>query len=258
MSRIWHMANLQALGILGLGLSFLAALGGPLVAGCSSSVMGSGDGGAGQGGDNVARGGNAGVGGDGTLDCGPLVASEQTSPVDVRLVNNTGADLFVQVGNGSSCGGGPFSLADTNGKPLVYETNTSCGGCQSYSCTCTVTYTCVPPPTTRIAPQGVLAVTWGGGVLQPRNVPAACFGADACPWDTSPTFSCNAWVKAPAATVSATLHAGTQCSDGPCTCTPDASGVCELPGFGNSLSGAAKTATASYTPGATSVDLVFQ
>lgn len=236
------MGKLTLLGTVGLALIALAA---SLAVGCEGSISSS-------------VGGSAGSSSSGSLHCEELVKNETATPVDVRLVNHTSEDLYVQLGTGAyACGGeAPFIVKDQNGDQLELSPPGGCGTtCESPSCTCTITYTCAPPPVVRIVPDGTAIAKWSGLVIETRSVPAACIAADCADGQEKP--SCPAWI-APETTLSfiGTTWTATQCGAGPCPpCTPNAQGTCEIQYA--DTAGQAVQATATWSPGATSIDLVF-
>lgn len=258
------MAGFRLLGFFGLVLSVSGALVVPLFAGCSS---GSPDNTGGQGGSHVggshAGGSHAGgsaVGGShvggAAPDCAALAANETATPVPVRLVNETGADLYVQLSDGW-CGAFAFRIKDPNGDELPWSNGGLCAQtCADFDCVCTVT--CAPPPATRIAPNGSATMTWKGLVREKRTLPTSCIepssfchagepcSADVVPKQFPLTFVGVAWT-------------GLSCGSGTCDCTPDANGSCTYDfGDGALPSGEAVEATATFAEGGTGVDLVFK
>src|SRR5262249_15683328 len=137
-----------------------------------------------------------GTSGAGTDTCGPLVANEQGSPVTVRLVNHTSADIFVQHGVPQHCSyKPPFGIVDANHESHAAFMVDPCGStCSSFACTCTTTYPCATAKVLRIIPQGTASLDWGGTVLDTRTVPTDCLGANACSGGGT-SQPCNAWVK---------------------------------------------------------------
>lgn len=246
------MTRSHTLGLLGLGLSVL------LVA-CGGSSGGGSGGNGGQGG-KAATGGTGGTGS--AVDCATLLADEggQGTKVDVRIKNNTGADLYVRHAlSFIDCAGAPpFIIKGQDGVELPYFTKGPCdSACSHYTgpANCGATATCSPEPVTRIAPQGVLTATWDGVVRVSRSVPSSCLGVTSA----DGTTDCDAWMKPKGFPISfsTTANTATTCTGQGCACTPDASGTCQLQAHGL-LSGTELTATASLAEGATSIDLVFE
>ena len=241
------MANLPLLGTLGLTLTTLATLAVTLASGCGSSVNGSG--------------GSAGGGGSaGAAACGELVKNETGSPVDVRLVNHTSADIFVHGGSGGAACGGlrPFIVKDQNGDEVALRPPGSCEAtCESGSCICTITYTCLPTPIVRIVPEGSVTMKWNGLVVESRDVPTSCVGSADCK-SSGETTTCSALI-APEVALSfiGSAWPAVTCGTGTCsTCTPDAKGSCQVDEFSN-VSGDVVQATGTWSPGAGTLDIVF-
>lgn len=249
------MAKLQLLGLLGLGASFTAAVLPLIFAGCGSSGGGSGGGTAGG---NV--GGNH-AGGSGAAVCADLIKNATHTKVDVRLVNKTAANLYIQYGDNGSCGVIPFKIKDPNGDELSWSTGGVCSStCADSNCSCTIT--CSPPSVTLIAPNGTLTIPWSGVVNELLTLPASCIdpsnncrsGDQPCIVEVAPksfplTFTSTLWTEA-------------KCGDSACTpCTPDASGTCQYEdgsGPRSETSGDFLEGTATFAAGGTSLDIVFQ
>jgi hypothetical protein len=115
-------------------------------------------------------------------------------------------------------------------------------------------------PVTRIASQGILTGSWNALVLEARTVPTACVADPTC-YGAGSTQSCQVLTAAKdyPYKLTASLQTGVSCQGAGCTCTPDASGTCVLPGTAEGVpSGSAVTAVGTLAQGQTSVDLVFQ
>jgi hypothetical protein len=253
------MASFRVLGFFGLTVSISAALVAPLFAGCGSgspdNTGGGGSvshvGGSHVGGSHV---GGSHVGGA-APDCAALAADETGTPVPVRIVNQTGSDLYLYLDN--DCGETPFRIKDPNGDELLWSDGGSCDQtCADFDCICTVT--CAHPPLARIAANGTATVTWKGVVREQRTLPASCIEpssfctpgepcrADVVPKQFPLTFVGVGWTEL-------------MCGSGTCDCTPDANGVCTYDfGVGASPTGDALEATATLAAGGAAVDLVFK
>jgi hypothetical protein len=205
-----------------------------------------------------AAGGGGTGGTGGASQCEPLIADGTGTPVTVRLVNQTSADLFVQIGITGSCTRRhPFVVTDATNTPLATVTEDSCGStCSHFACTCVTTYTCIAPEIVRIAPQGAYAVPWNGTVLEDRTVPTSCLGSGPCS-GAATTQDCKAWVAPKSFPLAFTAQAYPECAGG--TCTVDATGSCVVTPYGlTGPTGTAVNATATLARGATGLDLVFE
>ncbi|MBI4956305.1 MAG: hypothetical protein HY908_30085 [Myxococcales bacterium] len=206
-------------------------------------------------GKTVLDGTGGGTGG--ALVCSEEVADEVTTPVEVRLVNHTAADLYF--GPQAACDSDPaFRIYDANDQELSRSFDGPCyASCSDMttSCGCTVTYTCPATYVMRVAPQGALVLGWNGAYVAARTVPASCVACGgpasgvACKAYADPgpipiTFRAEAWTAA-------------DCLGTTCDCTPGPDGSCQLDGEAMTT-GTVVTATAVLAPGGTSIDVVFQ
>jgi hypothetical protein len=215
----------------------------------------------------IGTGGTGGTGGTPTNTCEAQVADGTGTPVTVRLVNQTSGDLYLAISNFASCtqtrafdAKVPDATLDANAPPAD-----PCGGstCSTLKCSaCTVTWTCsMHVPVTRIAAGGILTSSWNGLAYQTRSVPSACVPGPEC-WSGSggATVSCPVAVANTSwpVTFTAQMSTGVSCASGSCTCTPDATGTCELPiGDVPTLSSALVQGMATLSEGGTSIDIVF-
>ena len=220
------------------------ALASAVVAACTGQVV------------DAQGGAGAAVGAGGGLGCDALVADETTTPVEVRLVNQTAADLYFD-NPVFACGYEPyFRLYDPQNQELPHLDASPCSArCAELTCTCTMTYTCGPFSVTRVAPGGVLSTTWNGAYLKPRTVPSSC--VDCSLYGDSAT--CSAWTDPGSLSLTLRSNARTDvsCIDASCDCTPNANGTC-VPSGQAQASGGTVVATATIAPGQDSIDLVFQ
>lgn len=247
------MANLSLLGFLGLSLSVGGALALPLFAGCSSGTSGGtgGQGGGGHVGGSHAGGSHAGGAGP---DCDAIAKDESATPVPVRFVNETGADLYVQVNDNSNCGPRPFLIKDPDGDELSWTNDGVCTQtCADFSCVCTAT--CGEAPATRVTPNSAVTIQWKGVVREERTLPTSCIPSGSF---CNPGAPCEAEIvpKTFPLTFVGTAWTAADCGGGACTCAPDANGICVIDH--SSPSGSAVQATATFAAGGTSIDLVFQ
>lgn len=230
----------------GIGLAVACAA-------CGSSSSG-GNGGNGGSGGSGGSGGHTGS----APDCAKIIASDETTPVTVRFVNQTAADIYLKYTLAGGCETVPaVEMKDPDGQELGFyftgPCNQTCENFLTGSACNTATKTC-SAPVMRIAPQGVVSATWTGAVLEQRTAPAACLGLDANQEDTA----CWAEIAPKAFPLSLTATAGTAVSCAPaCACTPDASGSCTISSAAH-VEGTMINGTGSFASGATSVDIVFQ
>jgi hypothetical protein len=248
----WHMSNSSLLGFFGVTLSLSCALAVPLFAGCGSSSSGN-TGGQGGGGSHVGGshvgGGNVG----GAANCDAF-ENETATPVPVRLVNHTNADIFVQANDDQHCGPLPFLIQDPQGNHLTWTNKGLCNPtCEDTMCVCTAT--CAAAPATRVTPQGSVTIQWKGVVREERTLAAGCLPAGGF---CNPGATCEAEVvpKQFPLTFVGTAWTAADCGGNACTCTPDASGSCVIDH--SDPSGEAVQATATFMAGGAGVDIVFE
>lgn len=239
-------------------------------AACGSSVSGGNGGDTGQGGNHTGGTGGAtnstgGTGGKtggagGAIDCAALRADEEATGVAVRVVNHTAADIFIQYDtNPFACSSSGYTVTSPSHEMLFTSLGVCGTTCATYSdmVTCTVTYTCAISEVTRIAPQGVFTMPWGGTVLEQKQLPHACFSAGGSPGATT---NCQAFVKPKELPLTFTSTVGTAVTcngSGACTCTPDANGTCTVEGS-YQAGGTMLSAQGTYNAGDSTIDIVFE
>lgn len=212
----------SSLGLFALALLTLST---SLLGGCGNVTVGPGDPG-GSGGP----GGTGGSGGNGGDVCEAFVPPDVlVEPVTVRLVNKTGANLYLGEKTWGCVSSLGFTIEDGNGQPLKparFACELSCEHLQQGSCACVAD--CAEPVVTLVAPDGAYEVRWAGTVFETANMPAECF------WDTTCVAPCLVESAPPAQTLAFQSSGWNQidCGESGCpTCTPDASGTCTIPGY---------------------------
>ena len=206
----------------------------------------------------AACGGNTAVtadGGAGDACATYAAAAPAVTAVTVRLVNQTGKPLYLgQTQPG--CGDGvSFTVKDGAGTVLHHALaicEPTCANMLQRSCACAAD--CAMPTVTLVADAGAASLVWKGSIYTATKMPAACYAdgqcaASECLVEGAPpagplTFGASAYTTA----------SGCQQSDS-CTCTPDASGTCQVEGA-STVTGTKLDATATWK-GEASVDLVF-
>jgi len=218
----------------------------------SAGSGGSTGGSAGAGG---STGGAAGSGGTGGAACDGY--EDQTPPgsVTLRYQNKTSGPIYL--GGGNTCD--PTPLFELNGPEGPVQL--IAGGC-GHTCEALQTHgnycagACMMPPVIFIAPGGHYEEKWSGSVFVSEAMPKEChFEPEFAP----PT--CDRRVIAPKGSYAAMVQAGVTltCYDSStCSCTPDASGSCQIP-YGGTPDGTKVAAKASFEmPGASLVTITFQ
>jgi hypothetical protein len=234
------MANLRLVGFFGLVVTASGALLVPLLGSCTSGQGSSGQGASGQGGG---------------AECEGLPANEYGPPIPVRFINQTGADLYLQL-TGGTCGAHPFRISGPNGEVLEWGgASSSCSyTCEDVSCVCTTT--CSPVPVTRITPGGTATMEWHGDVREKRKVSASCAKLKTGYCVTNGSCEVDVLAKEFPLTFAGVAYTELSCDGGECTCAPDANGICKLGGI-TSPAGEAVVAKAVFDEGGTAIDLVF-
>lgn len=221
--------------------------------GGSAGSGGSTGGTAGTGG---ATGGTAGIsGGTGGASCDGYEDETPPGSVTLRYQNATGAPIYL--GGGNTCDPTPlFDLDGPDGPVQLMASGCghTCEALQSHGNYCAGA--CMMPPVIMIAPGGHYDETWLGTVYELETMPEKCYFEP----DFAPT-SCDRRVIAPKGSYAAVVQAGStlSCYDSStCSCTPDASGSCQIP-YGGTPDGKQLAAKASFEmPGASLVTITFQ
>jgi len=253
------------------GLALLAStiLVGAALAACGSNVNTTTGAGGGASSSSSAGMGGAGMGGattgvstsDGgsvpacsTFDPGPPA----TTPVSVRLVNKTGAPMYLgetTLGCSSPFG---FTLADAAMKPLKPTRDScefTCAELQQSTCACADG--CGAPVVTMVAPDAYYEVPWTGTVFTSENMPAKCFKDPTC---AASSTACLIEESAPSGSLTMKASAYTTalgCTPGPCMpCMPGGLGTCTVIG-GQTVGGTTLTGTATWM-GESKIDINLQ
>lgn len=177
--------------------------------------------------------------------CAPYVAEPQSGhAVNVRLVNETGADLYLGDPD-QSCGAFlPFLLSDAQGHALTWrapDCASTCALVQSGPVGCPAL--CQMPSVELVPDGGAYVATWDGTVYTPKAMPEACYDDPG-----AAQASCLVHEIAPSGKLAFTASAWTAvtCQDGSggCTCAPPAGGSCTVEGIatlaGQTVAGSAE------------------
>lgn len=186
-----------------------------------------------------------------------LPPSDLGGEVEIRLVNATGADLFLGEEIYPGCGGfETFELFGASGDPpplydgVLGDCEYTCAALQTSPCHCGGS--CEMPYVIRIVPGGAHVTSWGGYVYQWPAMPAECFLDPMC----GPV--CPLETKAPASLVVRSLaYREVSCAGSSCTCTPDAAGSCRVYDGSPVVVGATWPGEALWHEGMTSVTVTF-
>lgn len=225
---------------------FIAISVGPLGCGGSSTSDDAPAGGTAGTGGTAATGGSAGTGGSaasggggaggsgGTAACAGF--EDETPPPQVwtvRLINARPSPIYL--GGGSDCGSKPLFQLDGPDGPVKFSADNcenTCEELQQHGPYCTGA--CMIPPIIFIQPGGHYDASWSGTTFETMNMPGECYFQK-----DSPSASCDRRAIAPEGTYEVQAQAFTElvCSDvSMCSCTPDASGSCQI-SYGGSPSG---------------------
>lgn len=199
-------------------------------------------------------GGTAGGGGAGGATGCSAFADAPAPPggMTIRLENARTAPIYL--GGGANCAPAPlYSLEGPTGALALDASNcgSTCQDLQQHGTYCTGG--CQQPLGVRIDPGGHYDASWSGVTYQPETMPASCY------WDPgSATASCDRQILPDAGSYSALASAatGVTCSNATCSCTPDASGSCQIQGA--TLSGTKLSAKASFDYPTSLVTVIFQ
>jgi hypothetical protein len=223
----------------------LAACGNSVTTG-STSTGGAGTGGAGTGGITTT--------GVSTSDGGSAPACSTFTPpppmttaVSVRLVNKSGAPMYLGETTVSCNSPFGFTLADAASKPLKpsrEDCELTCGDLQQGGCACAAG--CGAPSVTMVAPDAYYEVPWTGTVFTTENMPSKCFMDPSC---AASSTACLVEESAPAGLLTMKASAYTQaqgCMPGPCLpCQAGGLGTCTVIG-GQTVGGTELKGTAMW------------
>jgi hypothetical protein len=250
---------LLALGLVGCGGESTrdpAATGGSSAGGSSGSggVSTGGSGGNLSGGTGgIATGGTAGTGG---VSCSEFL--DETPPPNLLTIRVTNAKT-VPIYMGSDINCGPYQLYEIVGPNGQLELHPggcgfTCQGLQQHGDECPDA--CMVPPLIYIAPGGSYDQYWNLVAFEQAFMPTECYFEPEFAYD-----SCMQQIVPPAGEYTAIVQASTEftCLDiGTCSCTPDASGSCEIP-YGGQPTGEILSANAAFQhPSAGMVEITIQ
>jgi hypothetical protein len=221
--------------------------------GCGSNVAVDDDGDDVGGGGGTGGTGNTGNGGSGAKggECSAFHDQESPDTVTVRIVNDTGLDLYLP----AYCDRLAYHIDATDGQggDLMYTFDASC----RYACELAQTEDMFGCPAAAcaqtsylVAPGSSLEVEWAGtGLDSDIQMPAACY------FDPAQTSTCSQILAAPEGSYRASIIGSSQCesdAQGPCNC--DENGLCF--GWPTGLVGYAEPAEFSF-PADGEVEIVF-
>lgn len=219
------------------------------------STNGDRDGTVGNGNDSGANDAGADVDpyADADKDCTHYVTPPVTSPTSVKIVNNTGAPIYLGHAKASCEAYIAFAFKDETDAAIAVTTfgDTLC---ESYQNECPAS-TCPTNPVTKVENGKTFDVGWPGTVFASKYMPPSCYADAACV-----KGPCLQEVAAPTGTIEVTGYSAFTCPDGGASCfdcTTGVSGSCIVSGA-VLVSGTTHEATATYTPGASTVTVTLQ